>query len=396
MNSKILQSLRSRWIKHVLLLIALAGFTWQVTVVSIEYFGYKTTTIVSFGLRSRVGVQISAICVRYRDVIDTERIKKETGIKFAARKSSVWHEEQRVERLTIEQIFEYTPDADGVISNCVTTDSYGNLKRSKECRVYFEAIKYFKQEHICYQFHRKQKDDYPIESVTHSMRESFLIYEITFNDKFKELTMMEAMMFSKGYPYLTRDYAVRHRVSFSNKTRPSDFNYLFMSLSDVVVSRLEKPYDTACLQIGPNVGFDCLVKCKVHLYGNMDRVPASEILTKPHKLRPFSEADKKNSTMLERKRFIDHFCRKECNIQAVWCHLHMSITTAVPTVTIDSAFGFSANTAKQPDLYSRSRPVMTFIAYFSLITSCLGTWFGVSALSLNPQVLRKYWTRKAK
>lgn len=173
--------------KHILILLSFAGFLWQTFVVSIQYFAYKTTTTVAFVMPEQVRTQNSVVCARYRDVMDRKRIQKETGINFHANNSI----EGLTERLTVEQIFKYTPDPEKVISRCLVRHTNGVVIRNPDCAYHFNVSKFFTQEYICYRFRRKQRDDYPAERVTHSIIFSFMVYEIIMTKEFEESVIVQ-------------------------------------------------------------------------------------------------------------------------------------------------------------------------------------------------------------
>ena len=381
--------LRSPWLRRFLILLSLAGFMWQVFVVSIEYFSYKTTTAVAFKLLPLVKPQVTVLCVRYREVMDRKKIRRETGIKFPPTGSASDDEE---EKLTVEQIFKYTPQPDRVIKSCLIHDEYGSVFESTDCDEHFNVTKYFTQEYICYYFTKKDKDNFPIEEITHATRYSFLVYEVLLTDEFRDASVMEAIVFTAGYgmPFLSRDYAAKHVIREGAKSY-NDQNYLFLSGSDIVMNKLKKPYDTACVEQGETEGYGCVLPCKTQLYATINRAPGSEILKEPYKLKALADSEKKDPSIRAKVESFDKTCRKKCYF--TWCYVAFSITFADPSRNPRATIGFSVNTAKQPDLYSQSLPITTFIEYFSFTMGCFGIWFGISFLSFDPRKLFP-WKRR--
>ena len=371
--------------RKLLILVSVSGFIWQVFVVSIEYFGYKTTTSVAFKLLPHVKPQTSVLCVRYREVMDRERIAKETEIKVPPALDD--HEE----KLRVNQIFKYTPHPERVIKSCLVPDKRGYLSsKSTKCAQFFNVSKYFTQEYMCYRFFMKEKHSYPIEVITHSTTNSFLVYEVILTPEFRDVSVVEAIVHPDdgGYPTLSRDYGAKHVIRLGDMGR-NDQNYLFLSGSDIVANKLEKPYDTACVHISKSSGYRCLLPCKSELYRTINRVPAAEVITQPEHLKAISDAERRDPEIRSKLQSFDQTCRQKCIFS--WCHTALSITASLASRNPNASFGFSVNTAKQPDLHSKSLPIMTFIEYFSFVAGCFGTWFGVSFLSLD---LRKICHRK--
>lgn len=378
---------RSRWMSKVLLLLSVTGFTWQIVVVSIEYFAYKTTTAVSFQLLPYIKPRIAVLCFRYQDVMQWKPMDRETGSRYGRSQKSGSMGQEEI-RLTIEQIFKYTPDVDQVMDRCLVRNKDGTVSDSREeCEENFSIEKYFKQQEICYQIQRKQKDDLLLEEVTHSSIKSFLVYEIQLTKWFKEAAVLEAIIFQEkggGYPFLSRDYAVKHWIKHQGRDNSTQQRYLHLSGSDIDIERMPKPYDTQCIEVDDNVGYDCLLSCKLDYYKDIDRVPASELLFQPYNLTPVSDTDKKDHLIRQKVQLIETLCRDECHMHASWCKVHISITHLEASFHFNDSIMFSVNTGKQPDLSSRSIPVSTFIEYFSFTAGCFGIWFGLSFLSLHP------------
>ena len=159
-NRKAKILLKSERAHKLLILRSVAGFAWRIVVVSIAYFSYKTTTSVKFAFPSTWSHQAATLCVRYRDVLDRGRIASETGIRLSlwtswAPNSSEAKNEDQKEKLTIEQIFKYTPDTGKLIRKCVPPDMHGPADPKKECYRYFS--KHFTHEYIGYTFRVKQR-----------------------------------------------------------------------------------------------------------------------------------------------------------------------------------------------------------------------------------------------
>lgn len=393
--------LRSKWTTAFLILMSITGFTWQVVVVSVEYFAYKTTTAVTFSLPLHVKPQMSALCFRYRDIMDRKQISDDQHKDPNAR------DRRKGEQLTIEQIFKYTPDVNQVIDRCLVREVEGTIRDEIEgCGEYFAIKKFFKQEEMCYHFERRHQLDILIEEVRHSTIKSSLVYEIQLTSRFNNATVVEGIVFEGSggsYPFSSRDYAVKHWIKNGNKDKSTEERYISLSGSDIDIRRMPRPYDTQCLPRSPGVGFGCLLKCKLDLYKDIDRVPTSELLFQPLKRKPVSEDDKRDPSIRQKVQEMEGFCREKCSVYANWCTDHISITYGDVFSHPSDRIIFSVNIAKQPDLASRSVPVTTFIEYFSFIGGCFGIWFGVSFLSLRPTKLRKlvkfrnrvtlYWER---
>ena len=392
--------LKSEGTHKLLLLLSVAGFAWQIIVVSIAYFGYKTTTSVKFALQSTWTEQAATLCVRYRDVLDRGRISAETGIRITKPRmpnSPEAEKEDREEKLTVEQIFKYTPDIGKVIRKCVPPGLHGLADPEKEeCYRYFNVTKYFTHEYICYTFRvTPRADDYPLEDFTHSGIRSFIVYQILLSDDFADVSSVMMMVYGDNgqNPFLSRDYAVRTWARVGEKRDVADQNFFYLSASGINIQLLEKPYESGCDAGHPDYSV-CLLSCKLQQYAMIDRVPGSEILTEPYRLKPVSKSERSDPVMKTTIGSFDDYCRHQCSYTR--CKIDLSVTTLFTTRYFNLSIGISVNTPRQPNLFSKAQPVMTFIEYFSFTMGCFGIWFGISFLSFDPRklCLRKHVNRR--
>ena len=108
---------RRKLVQRLLRTAAVIGFTLQVVQVSLQYFAFTTTTQVSYLLPPFVQPHVVALCVRYSDMLDHERVRRETGIQSQAVKSMADAYDQE-SRLTIRQSMRYTPAVNKTIDSC--------------------------------------------------------------------------------------------------------------------------------------------------------------------------------------------------------------------------------------------------------------------------------------
>ena len=93
-------------------------------------------------------------------------------------------------------------------------------------------------------------------------------------------------------------------------------------------------------------------------------------------------------------RSVQEKCIKQCLGAFVYCQDDYSITYTTHSLqSSKDPLELVVRTSKLLTKVTRSVPDMSFIDYFSFVTSCFGTWFGVSFLSIKT-LTRRMMRRK--
>ena len=380
---------RRKLISRLILCLATTGCFIQVTQVSVQYFSFTTTSGVAFRMVLSLQRHAVSLCIRYMDILDTDRLLQETGIHVLPvnNLSDALREESR---LTIRQIFEYTPPADHLIGACTFRPNPWTMKPSRNrttCNQRFEVSKFFMQEFVCYRVREDVTVGLRVHHVTRAVFSRQRVYTILLNDTlFAKIRMAVPIVFSQTgvdlLPYASRDHAPTLPLLSSRdgkRRMVKRFDFAMLIPSDVAVNLLPSPYDTHCrpfTQFTPK-----RIQCLIQGLHPMDRVPANEILKSPFPLKAVSTRDLKNRTLGPAIMSVYKACEKMFDIRI--CDDEFTVTQPIVSLDQFAPFGFALLTPTTPDLIITTQPTMLFVEYFCLICSCFGTWFGVSFLSID-------------
>ena len=375
--------LMNKLLRRFVLLCSVIGFIVQVTQVSMRYFSFTTTTKILMAMPEYVIVHPVALCIRFTDIIDRGKLFKETGIKLHTEKGIEKAMEDET-KLTIEQIFDYTPDTEHAISECTFRPDNWSIRRGEAeiCRQIFNVSKFFTQEYMCYKIRERQTRLMQMEAVTRSTFSKSSMYTIYMNSSFNDADFVTPILFTNILPTESRHHApllgfLKDRSERAIKTRA----FLYLTPADVMTHLLESPYDTKCIRVDPETAAMCMLNCLNRGYAPFNRVPGYELLETKYKLKPLSTLDVMDPAKGPKIMHIHAECDEKCRINA--CEGGFTVTHTRQRQAEDSGIGFSLTTPINPRIDVKAQPTMFFIDFFSFLCSCFGTWFGISFLSIN-------------
>jgi hypothetical protein len=369
--------------KILLIILSMIGFVIQVTQVSRQYFKYTTTTVVTFVRPHTVKNHPVAVCIRYSDILDKDALFKETGIRM---RPLAWLQDaiEDEDKLTIRQVMDYTPAAEHVIDSCFYRPDRWLLTTGsgRECHKRFNVSKFYTGELICYKI--EEMRDIPIDTagVTKATFKTLLVFEVEFTPVFTQSRVAYVIMFLGTVPYKSREniaFIPPLKVPGSNQ---SIYNTLYATPADTRVKLLPAPYDTNCTKIDSEVKFTCKKSCLIQKYKLLNRAPTFELLTLRHDLKPLTTKDLMNQTIKQQADKYLNECVHQCDFTP--CLIEFSHTTVLPHLRPRIGFSVASVIAFLPDTHTRAQAKMSFIDYFSFICTCIGAWFGISFLTLDP------------
>lgn len=375
------------WFTHKFIqILSLAGFLVQVIQVSQKYFAYTTSTQTKLSMAQHLDRHDIAICIRYNEILDIERLKQETGITIVEMDGNHTFEEAMMneEKLTIKQIFDYTPSSDDLMEGCMFRPNNWdiNVPNASICGQYFHLSRYFAQERMCYVIRPAQTFDLRRSSVTLSTFYPYVIFAIQFNSKLEMANMVNAIAFNGSLPHYSREFSSPPAPLFaSNKVKA--MNSMSITYNDVQVTLLPPPYDTMCVNVDLLRKFECNGQCLTkEMVRVLKRVPAWEPMDRPVDFKPLSLADIRENGTLDVMDKIRDKCWTRCDF--IPCVEQFSKTESSLSEVAGVPMAITVTSPRDPDIIINASETMSFIDYFTYITSCFGTWFGLSFLSLNP------------
>lgn len=372
---------RKKQIQRIIISISVIGFMVQFLQVSLLYFEYKTRTLVELTSPVIIKPHHLAVCVRFYEILDQERLQKETGIDM--KRTQTRDDALRKEdRLTVAQIFEYTPQAEEFISECFIRPDNWQIRESsgKDCYNFFMVRRFFYLNYMCYSVKETLNRSLTLQAVTQTPLMQQRILGVTLGPKFRAANVVMPMAFRKDTPYDSRDYSPLLPDLKLRNSSEFKHNVIDVFASDTTFHGLEPPYDTACVDnINPPV---CMKACMIHNFAAFDRLPHIEMLYKRWDKRALSIRDINNVTMLSMATVAFNECKPKCMLTE--CESSHSRTAARLELDEGPDVKVLLLTSTDSDITITAQPTMTFIEYFSFVAGCFGTWFGLSFLSLNP------------
>jgi hypothetical protein len=391
---------RSQMPNVALITFAVIGFSVQVTHVSNQYFKYVTTSDVTSFRPVMLQRHYTAICFKFSEILDKERLRNDLGIEFAV-VTNLAEAVAMEDLLTVKQIFDYTPSESQVIKYCIyrTDDWSFGESNGTDCNQLFHINKFMTLENMCYKISKIMQHPIESSSISRSKYYTYKIYLIAFSDLFKSANLVLPITWMTGdLPHGSRDYA--EPLPYL-KERDSDrpvYNTIMISASDSIVHRLPPPYDTKCINKDDVTPGICRKECFIKEFAKMNIVPTAELIDRPIDMKPVTYVK------MQDPRFLKHFyqIRDDCIRHCMFIPCNESFTKTNARVTLegcatsdscDSLIVYSLVNA-EATMLTRAQPSMSFVDYFSFMTSSIGTWFGISFLSLNPGLLISFIKKK--
>lgn len=257
---------RHKVIGKVLLLLSLAGFLYQVSLVSEHYFKYETVTQVHQTPRDSLRPGNIVFCPRYLDIVDKDRVFNETGIQLRRIVDSTDSYEMEG-LLTVEQVYNYTPAAETAMSGCALRGPNNRIVsyKGKECQDLWNVTKFFTQEYMCYLMILKDRKYVPLYDITTSSVGQYIVSVVYMSDEFASAEFGTAVMAKNTVPTVSRHYSRSFHIrNLSDGTLRT--NRVNMRAKFQVSLRLEKPYDTMCVNVSYKVPIFCVKECLIAKY----------------------------------------------------------------------------------------------------------------------------------
>ena len=370
-----------------LLVLAVSGFCAQVIQVSVLYFEYRTTTQVELDQHDLLVLHSIHLCIRHYDILDRKRLAAETGYHMPA---IVDLDEAVAEEsiLTLDQIFRYTPSVEEVTSACFYRSSNltFDVRQKGACASLFNVSKSFTQELVCYKFEPLMQLRLSTEAAVQSRYKQYSIYDLTLSRVMGLANHVVPFAFVGSFPYVSRRFSqstlMMRAGAGDGTTGPQANNWINIFTSDFTIRKLPPPYQTACVDRPLDEYYTCKRDCLVRKFGKrFHKLPFTEYLEQPIHRKVIRTADLNNDTIRQEVRRMYEDCWRSCFFVA--CHSTFTKTTFRTILFKDFPFAFSAMTPTEADIVTTAQATMSFVEYFSFVSGCVSTWFGLHFLSLK-------------
>lgn len=372
---------------------AVIGFTAQTVMIAIQYFSFLTKTHVSMEVQQFIPKYGISLCIRYADILDKERLSNETGLRFDA-PHTLTDAIQNEGKLTVRQIFEYTPAADSAIDRCHFRSDPWLLteKNGRDCDSEFRVDKFLMPEFMCYHIIQQQDRRLNTQAATRSTFHQNVIFNLYLSKAFADADNFNLIISVADRPIETTrvtnlpDLSCDHSPIISVRdqvTHKRLFNNIHLTPSYVTVKLLPAPYDTACINVRGSQVARCRRDCLARKLRPFNRLPRREILTEAVDMITITTADMKNASVGPRIRTIEQTCRNRCNVKL--CSEKYTITSYRLLGSLHKSFKMTLMVATDPRTIVETEASMSFVDFFCFASGCCCTWFGVSFSSLKPR-----------
>ena len=371
----------------------------QVENISTFYFEYSTATDILIALPDQIDIPDFSLCLRYSDVIDTDAIQAVNSINLNLTEDADTDADiQAIQRsVTINQIFEYTPNIDTLWARCLSRkiQDYEIIQTNgTECNEVFRVRKFYTQEYMCYNFHQIKSEhaQYRFKNIAFSLSYPRVFYGIVLksNGTLSYADFSKAVIHdSRGLPVDSVALTPGFYREWDKETQRglfSKFQAIYYLLKKFL---LPPPYVSNCrdydgdnLSNGKNCADLCVNMSTVKLF---NKVPFSTLQVYPIKLKHVNTEDIANETFSEIVEEIVKNCSRACaQPDCKDSYTFSQILKEEGSEGNDTELEYMIEAPSRPSFIVTHRPLMPFADYLVYVLSCFGTWFGLSAMSLNP------------
>lgn len=378
-------------------IICFGGFIFQVSDLFNLYFKYQMITELTVAIPDELSLPDLNFCVRYIDIFEYERFTSKTGVKITFNPHNVTTKRvQTAEITTISELFDYTPSVDDLFNDCVIKKPSSHQyveKVGKDCYTLFSVTKYYVQEYICYRFHLKPyaNSTYYYNNLAYSLTHQGMIYAIGLKlTVFRPVNRFKAIISENGpkfFPTKSIAFAPDLLRNYNETTKLAQYSYFKASYGYLFNNLLPPPYPTKCRHYASDTNFvnqpDCRMKCLTKLtLKSFNKVPFAYIISEKVNYRHLSLIDiLNNSTELDKDELE---CRDKCAFNDCIDYLSFTYVSQEENGRDENDFRFQVSIPREPFVSVLYLPKIEFSELLIYVLSCVGTWFGVSIISLDP------------
>ena len=388
MKDKLLKSLAV-----VFFVGCVVGVTYQISLMSSNYFEYRTTTEIRIELPTKITRMAISICTRYVDHLDYEKIRRESSGKSR----SDWHFTHDVNLvrkyqhdLTVDEILRFTPEVNSILFKIAyrVNDSYES-RIAKGSSIYdlLEMEKYLYLEFICYKLYQKLGEPISYSSLSVTPTASGEILHVVLNKTLDRANMMKIAIHSKrNRPYRSLMFTPVQRRSYDANDEVAQYNSFSSYSVSLNTQNLPPPYDTKCFDyesIGLASTTECIEECiKARVLQKLNKIPFSFMVNESIDMKMVSYLDVIRPETAKTLSQIQHVCSEICSRRS--CKDLTETTTT--TATMFPVFILRIIVPLYPSIFITANPALKLVEFLTQVMSILSTWTGVSIMSLNPGI----------
>lgn len=354
----------------------------QSLLVSVDYFAYKSTTNVKIHHPTLLNPPVVSVCGYFQPIMYDEIVAR-----FDHDSTNI--NEMQV-NISLNDVFRLAPRHNDFLLSCVVFMTNGTFVRraGHDCNQIFNFTRYFMQHELCYMFEYKLGGVYDFESVAREAEGA--VYALVFNTStFTNLTYFRVIMHELGSPLQSRFYAnyVPGPGALDGPGSTYEFTY------EIIEHKLlPAPYDTKCVLEWKEV---CIVPCVVEaVERRFNRLTTAWPLMENNEfklnydLQVLYHSRVLNGVEITAYNKLIEECNQNCSQDE--CEYQISKTSLLAqhdSNAIEMWFLVPA----APTTRIEHRPSFALNDYIIYVTSCLGTWLGISVIGLNPFKLFEHY-----
>ena len=373
------------------LILAFAGLIWQLVSICELFFQYKVVTRTTVFIPSIINPMALNLCVQISSIFDYEGIRNITGKNWTydAVISQLQLEIELLHDLTVEQIFNFTPQEDDLVEKVIFTNSSVSKKitvEGKDVKKLVKVDKYLYIPFVCYKISLIGDEPLSLEHFTSSLYSSGLIRFYKFSERFKR---SDSVKFAVGpineiplrglmiSPYIFREY--------NDTLKEAKYGYFFSHHYSMDTELLEYPFETLCFNYS-NVGFKEEIQCSKSCITNktwdrFKKLPYAGAITVSSKNKLLSDIDLEDTDNNQEFIKIQTDCaRKKCYRPSCRDTQYFTVTDSFSR----SFFQWKHVVPLQTSFIISSRPQLTLIELITYLLGTISTWTGLSIISMNP------------
>ncbi|KAI1278829.1 hypothetical protein HDE_14161 [Halotydeus destructor] len=372
----------------------IAGCAFHVSFIVTEYFRYGTTTSLGLDSPELAIVPALTVCLRYAEVMRRSTLEQ-AGFRSnlePVRGTFSEYAEAVQKFVTMKQIFDFTPKKEEMLGHChIRFPQSYEVKElnGSMCTLSYETRKFYFRDDICYQFDLKANGSYDYEAVSKAIIFSNMAFVLTFTDGINGSNMAHFVVHQTAtYPTTSLKYAPYVNQLLGHQYHLG--NYF------VETRRLPAPYTTKCINYSNATGkrlnrslnrFYCVANYTLkafnkypytglilddEFYLNVKHIHYDDLM--------YNDDIRTQLPIVERK------CNRKYNQPS--CVKTASITRVMSVNQGKSnEITIRVNMPTEPNIYVQHWPKTSFPDFMLFLLSCLGTWLGMSVMSLTPTFL---------
>ena len=402
---------RLKKIKLIFILICLCGCVYQIQKISYNYFQYRTDTTVSVQMDDTIDDPKLTVCFNLLGMIQNgDSLVGQTpdGSKSI-----------KLEELTVEEAFNRTPSFEQLIKSCRirSRDDYriANYNKS-ECIAKFDITKVLQRNDICYQFGLEELSDDQLARIrkySYTPIDPNVVFGITFQpgailgssyvygfaDENNTSATIDSLFItpwelggSGGNGGESSGNSGSEKANTGNLVRK-----LLISYGLVLITRLPPPYQTNCMYhdsghlskdskqygcINEKLGQQ-LNKSSFSYFLSLDSPNVAPMA------RLTTHSDLENETFRHEYDGIEKECTSDIREDVCSLYFTFSSSIMVPSRIMSESEEQSAQDSlivflsipQNPSVNVTHSPMQNIEEFLVLVSSCFGTWLGLSALT---------------